>query len=129
MATRVTNQRVPSYDKRVPSYDTTTHLSRSVLAWGGISVIPCWDLSTLTTKGRVGLGVDVVTWMRTSIDRLEVELLRLNPEIAVRAYRLREPLHPDSAGRLIVATPMENGCALVASDRGTLEHTNIATVH
>ena len=121
MATRVTN-------KRVPSYDTTTHLSRSVPAWSGISVIPCWDLSMLTTKGRVELGVDVVTWMRTSLDRLEVELLRLNPEIAVRAYRLREPFHPDPAGWLIVATPMENGCALVASDRGTLEHTNIATV-
>ena len=122
MATRVTN-------KRVPSYDTTTHLSQSVLAWSGISVIPCWDLSMLTTKGRVELGVDVLTWMRTSLDRLEVELLRLNPEIAVRAYRLRELFHPDPAGWLVVATPMENGCALVAADRGTLEHTNIATVH
>lgn len=95
----------------------------------GISVISCWELSMLTTKGRVELGVDTLTWMRTALDRPAVQLLQLNPEIAVRAYRLPEPFHPDPADRLIVATAIENGCALVTSDRRILQHAGVVTVH
>ena len=83
----------------------------------------------LTTKGRVELGVDTLTWMRTALDRPAVQLLQLNPEIAVRAYRLPEPFHPDPADRLIVATAIENGCALVTSDRRILQHAGVVTVH
>ena len=95
----------------------------------GIRVISCWELSMLTTKGRVELGLDTLTWMQTALDRPAVQLLQLNPEIAVRAYSLSEPFHPDPADRLIVATAIENGCVLVTSDHRILAHPGVVTVH
>ena len=83
----------------------------------------------LTMKGRVELGVNALTWMRTAFDRPAVELVRLNPVIAVRAYSLPESFHPNPADRLIVATAIENGCALVTSDRRILDHPSVVTVH
>jgi PIN domain nuclease of toxin-antitoxin system len=95
----------------------------------GIRVISCWALSMLTMKGRVELGVNALTWMRTALDRPAVELVRLNPVIAVRAYSLPEPFHPDPADRLIVATAIENGCALITSDCRILDNRSVVTVH
>lgn len=83
----------------------------------------------LVDKGRLHLNVEPLEWMLAELDYPGVELLPMTPEIAVRAYRLPEDFHPDPADRLIVATAMENGCALATSDRRILEHASVATVH
>ncbi len=95
----------------------------------GVSVVSCWEIAMLVNKRRLHLSVDPLDWMRAELAYPSVELLPLNPEIAVQAYSLPEPFHPDPADRLIVATALENGCALVTSDRRILDHAGVATVH
>ena len=95
----------------------------------GVSVVSCWEIAMLVNKQRLHLSVDPLDWMRAELAYPSVELLPLDPEIAVRAYRLPEPFHLDPADRLIVATAIENGCALVTSDRRILDHPSVVTVH
>ena len=95
----------------------------------GVSVVSCWEIAMLVNTRRLHLSVDPLDWMRAELAYPSVELLPLNPEIAVRAYSLPEPFHPDPADRLIVATAIENGCALVTSDRRILDHPSVVTVH
>ena len=95
----------------------------------GVSVVSCWEIAMLVNKQRLHLSADPLDWMRAELAYPSVELLPLDPEIAVRAYRLTESFHPDPADRLIVATAIENGCALVTSDRRILDHPSVVTVH
>ena len=89
----------------------------------------CWEIAMLVSKGRLNLNMDALSWFRVALSRPSVELLPLTSEIAVRAYQLPEPFHPDPADRLIVATAIENDCALVTSDTRILGHPGVATVY
>lgn len=95
----------------------------------GISVVSCWEIAMLVGKGRLQLGLETLGWFRTALHRPSVRLLPITPEIAVRAYRLPEPFHPDPADRLIVATAAEHGCPLATSDRRIVEYSGATTVH
>lgn len=94
----------------------------------GISVISCWEIAMLVSKGRLDLSVGSLEWLHAELGYPTVELLPLTPEIAVRAYRLPEHFQPDPADRLIVATAIEHGCRLVTSDTRIIEQEVVATV-
>ncbi len=95
----------------------------------GISVVSCWEIAMLVSKGRLQLGSDLLSWFHVELDYPSVRLSPVTPEIAVRAYELPEPFQPDPADRLIVATAIENDCPLVTSDSRIIEYQSVATVH
>ena len=95
----------------------------------GISAVSCWEIAMLVSKGRLNLNMDGLSWFRVALSRPSVELLPLTSEIAVRAYQLPEPFHPDPADRLIGATEVEIDRALVTSVTRILEHPSVATVY
>ena len=81
----------------------------------GVSAISCWELSMLSTRGRIELDRDPVTWMEDSFQSLGIELIPLTPAVAVLAAEL-QGLHGDPADRLIVATALAHGAALLTRD-------------
>ncbi|PZV09909.1 MAG: PIN domain nuclease [Leptolyngbya sp.] len=82
----------------------------------GIPAISCWELAMLVSKGRVGLSMDVQVWIETSLQRPNVTLLTLTPQIAVLSTQLPGGFHGDPADRLIVASSLVHQSPLVSKD-------------
>lgn len=82
----------------------------------GISAISCWELAMLVSKGRLELSMDVQIWIDLALQRPNVILLPLTPEISVLATRLPGNFHGDPADRLIVASCLVHKTALVSKD-------------
>ncbi|MBI2902132.1 MAG: type II toxin-antitoxin system VapC family toxin [Candidatus Methylomirabilis oxyfera] len=81
-----------------------------------VSAISCWEVATLAAKGRLVFDRDVEVWLDLALRFPGVELVPLSPRIAVRSSRLEKGFLGDPADRIIVATALEHGCAIVSKD-------------
>ncbi len=82
----------------------------------GVHPISCWEVARLVEKGRLGLRLDVEQWVTLALQRPHVMLLPFAPRTAVLAARLPGGFHGDPADRLIVASCLLHGAALVTKD-------------
>ena len=71
----------------------------------------------LVAKRRLVFDRDVEVWLDLALRLPGVELVPLSPRIAVRSARLEEGFLGDPADRIIVATALEYGCAVVSKDK------------
>lgn len=76
--------------------------------------ISLWEVGMLVAKGRLDVGCELETFLRDALLVRRVRVLPITPEIAATACRLT--LHGDPADRLIVATALQHGAALVTAD-------------
>lgn len=81
----------------------------------GVAAISCWEVAMLAAAGRIELDRDAVAWMDDSLRAERIELLPLTPAVAAVSAQL-EALRGDPADRLIVATALTHGAALVTCD-------------
>lgn len=82
----------------------------------------------LVEKGRLGLDRDVETWIKQTLCLPKMTYANLSPEIAVLSTRLPGDLHGDPADRMLVATALTLGCALVTKDDRLRAYTGVETV-
>tara|TARA_B100001123_G_C15335626_1_gene1032727 strand:- start:985 stop:1215 length:231 start_codon:yes stop_codon:yes gene_type:complete len=75
----------------------------------------------------LGLPLPVETWFSQALAYPGVELLDLNPEVAVASTRLGGE-HKDTADQIIVAKALTHNCPLVTSDRKLTRYTNVETI-
>jgi PIN domain nuclease of toxin-antitoxin system len=80
-----------------------------------IATITLWELAWLAQNGRIRAAVSVESFVRELAAR--VILRPETPEIAALAARLPDPFPKDPADRLIAATAMAEGLALVTADQ------------
>ena len=83
-----------------------------------VSAMVFWEISMVTSRGRMELYEDVHSW-RQKVLRLGIREVAVTGEIAVSAGQLIA-LHADPADRLIVATGVINGATLMTADRDIL---------
>lgn len=86
-----------------------------------ISAITPWEIALLVSKGRLRLGADLMDWIREALSKPGVQLVPLEPEIAVASTRLPFEMHSDPADRILVATARHLGATLVTADRALLD--------
>ncbi|MGA2206854.1 MAG: type II toxin-antitoxin system VapC family toxin [Terracidiphilus sp.] len=86
-----------------------------------VSAISPWEIALLVSKGRLNLSTDVMVWVREALSKPGVNLVPLEPEIAVASTRLPFEMHPDPADRILVATARHLGATLVTADKSLLE--------
>ena len=79
-----------------------------------IATITVWELAWLAQNGRIEVAVSVESFVRELAAR--VILRPVTPEIAALAVRLPDEFPKDPADRLIAATAMVEGMALVTAD-------------
>jgi PIN domain nuclease of toxin-antitoxin system len=81
----------------------------------GISAITLWEVAWLATHGRL----DFVGTVDALIERIssKIAIRPITPKIAVLANQLPAPYPSDPSDRLIGATAMAEGIALVTKDR------------
>jgi PIN domain nuclease of toxin-antitoxin system len=76
----------------------------------------------LVAKGRLTLERDVGEWVEQALSLPGIDLVGLEPDIAIAASRLPGQLHGDPADQLIVATARRTGSLLLTDDRQILDY-------
>jgi PIN domain nuclease of toxin-antitoxin system len=79
-----------------------------------VATITVWELAWLAQNGRIAVTVSVESFVRETVAR--VILRPVSAEIAALAVRLPKEFPRDPADRLIAATAMVEGMALVTAD-------------
>jgi PIN domain nuclease of toxin-antitoxin system len=79
-----------------------------------VATITLWELAWLAQNGRIAVAVSVESFVRELASR--VILRPVTPEIAALSVRLPDGFPKDPADRLIAATAMVEGMALVTAD-------------
>ena len=100
------------------------------VAAGGlhISAISVWELTMLADRGRLRLTMDIKDWVNYCESLPFIRFVPVNNAIAMKAVRLPQPLHPDPADRIIIATALTVGARLVTKDERIRSYPYVATV-
>lgn len=85
-----------------------------------VSAITPWEIGLLASKKRINLYKDVLEWVRETLAKPGVNLVPLEPEIAVASTCLPFEMHADPADRILVATARHLGATLVTADKALL---------
>lgn len=84
----------------------------------GVASISCWELATLSIRGRLDLDRPPARWIAQALGHPRISELALTSKIAVAAALLdQEGFHPDPADRVIYATARSAGVPLVSADQ------------
>lgn len=79
------------------------------------SDISLWEIALLAAKRKIDAGPDIAAFIESALQLRSVRVLPINPAIATLAQSDLFS-HGDPADRLIGATAIEHGIALVTSD-------------
>ena len=88
----------------------------------GVSAITPWEIALLVEKGRLRLAQDVGEWMDAALNAQGLDVLPIEPAIAVASVRLPGELHADPADRLIIATARHWRAPLATADRAIADY-------
>ncbi len=93
-----------------------------------ISSISTWEIALLIAKGRLELSIDVRDWVRKTESLPFVNFIPIDNTISLRSVDLPGQFHSDPAGRIITATAMTMGLALVTRDDKILNYPHVKTI-
>lgn len=81
-----------------------------------LSAISAWEIALLVDSERIKLDLPVELWIERFLDRPGIEAVPLGYRAASLSYQLHHLEHRDPADRLLIATAIDLGCALVTYD-------------
>lgn len=81
-----------------------------------VSPVSCWEIATLTRKGRIGLDRELHAWIRDLLGAEQVQVAALTSEAAATAGLLGDPFPGDPADRLLWATASDLLVPLLTKD-------------
>ena len=88
----------------------------------GVSAMTPWEIALLVEKGRLRLAMEAAAWMETVLGAQGIDLLPIEPAIALDSVRLPGGFHAGPADRLIVATARHWGVPLLTADQTILAY-------
>lgn len=88
----------------------------------GVCAITPWEVALLVEKDRLRLALDLGAWLDAVLGAEGVDLLPIEPAIAVDSVRLPGRFHADPADRFIVATARHWGVPLVSADQAIIDY-------
>lgn len=93
-----------------------------------ISSISVWEIALLVAKKRLKLTLDLTDWVAKSEILPFIQFIPVTNSIAIKAVNLPGWLHPDPADRIIIATALSVGAALVTKDKKISSYGHVKTV-
>ena len=80
------------------------------------SDISLWEIAMLIAKGRLDPGASALEFMNLVLAARAISVVPITPEIAELSTKLPETVSADPADRLIAATAIHHGAALISTD-------------
>ena len=96
--------------------------------WVYVSAMSAWEIGMLVNKDRLSLRFPVNQWIELSYQLPKLRWVSLTPEIGVLATNLPGLFHGDPADRLIVASALAYGSALITADQKIHSYMHIESV-
>ena len=93
-----------------------------------VSAVSVWEVALLVERGRLEMTMDVADWVARAESAPEIRLVAVDARIGVRAVRLANFPHRDPADRMIIATALHLGAAVVTADRRLRNYASVATI-
>jgi len=93
-----------------------------------ISSISAWEVALLVITKRLTLSLDVTDWIAKSEGLPFIQFIAVSNSIAIKSVNLPQPLHPDPADRIIIATALSAGVPLVTKDKKLLDYPHVKTI-
>ena len=93
-----------------------------------ISSISTWEIAVLVDKKRLALTMDVKDWITRCEAIPYIKFVPVTNGIAIKAVQLTGDIHNDPADRIIVATALSMGVALVTMDQKLRNYQYVKTV-
>jgi PIN domain nuclease of toxin-antitoxin system len=90
-----------------------------------VSAISCWEVAKLVERKRLVLNMSVNDWMSQALGPSGINLLPLEPEIAVLSTQLPGAFHKDPADQIIVATSLLFDISLATDDDKILSYPRV----
>jgi PIN domain nuclease of toxin-antitoxin system len=92
-----------------------------------VSAISAWEVAVLVRRGRLELTMGVEDWVARCEALPFVRFVPVDHRIALKSVAL-EGLHEDPADRIIVATALSLGAALVTRDQRLWAYADLETL-
>lgn len=102
-------------DPRLPQA-VGDYLQREEAQGLGVSSISCWEVAMLHARGRLQLPLPCLDWLLAALGTRVIQLLQIEPAVAVDSANLPGQFHRDPADQIIVATARVLQCSLVTLD-------------
>lgn len=93
-----------------------------------VSSITSWEIALLVERGRLRLALDVRDWLCRCEALPFLTFVAVNNAIAVESVRLPDFPHADPADRIIAATALSLGAALVTKDDKLRNYPHVKTI-
>lgn len=93
-----------------------------------VSGISSWEIAMLVERGRLQLALDVRDWLCRCEALPFLTFVPVGNAIAVESVRLPEFPHSDPADRIIAATALSLGAALVTKDDKLRAYPHLKTI-
>jgi PIN domain nuclease of toxin-antitoxin system len=93
-----------------------------------VSSISAWEVALLVVNKRLKLSLDVTDWVAKSENLPFIQFISVSNAIAIKSVNLPQPLHPDPADRIIIATALSTGVPLVTKDKKLLNYPHVKTI-
>lgn len=93
-----------------------------------ISSISAWEVALLVSKKRLELTMEVSEWISSSEKLPFIHFIPIDNGIAVRSVYLPQPLHNDSADRIIIATSFKYGAPIITMDEKILNFPHVQSI-
>jgi len=93
-----------------------------------VSCISSWEIALLVERGRLRLALDVRDWLCRCEALPFLTFVTVSNAIAVESVRLPDFPHADPADRIIAATALSLGSALVTRDDKLRNYPHLQTI-
>jgi len=93
-----------------------------------VSCISSWEIALLVERGRLQLALDVRDWLQRCEALPFLSFVPVDNALAVESTRLPGFPHADPADRIIAATALSLGAALVTKDDKLRRYTSLQTI-
>jgi len=93
-----------------------------------VSCISSWEIAMLVARGRLRLALDVRDWLGRCEALPFLTFVAVSNAIAVESVRLPDFPHADPADRIIAATALSLGAALVTKDNKLRDYPHVKTI-
>lgn len=92
-----------------------------------VSCISTWEIALLVARGRLELTLDIQEWVRKSEAIPCLNFIPVDNRIALKSVLL-PAFHNDPADRILVATALTLGAALVTQDEKIQDYRHVRTI-